>query len=287
MKTLSGICLSLVLVIAACGTEDQPGPAAPRSDSTGSPSTTVPVASASPTDSSSGEVTYEVWFADERALHVAYRSKAATPAVGRAAIEDLLAGPNDAGLSTAIPEGTELLGLDISNGTATADLSTEFGEGSGSFAERMRLGQVTFTLTQFPTVDRVELRMDGEPISAFGSHGIVIDAPLRRGDFEELAPAIIVEGPRPGSVVTSPVTIGGTANVFEATVSIRILDASGREIARTFTTATCGTGCRGDYEKRVKFTVDSTQAGVIEVFEESAEDGSDINVVSIPVTLSS
>ncbi len=97
--------------------------------------------------------------------------------------------------------------------------------------------------------------------------------------------AITLESPVAGAAVTSPVKISGTADVFEATVSIRILDAGGNEIARTFTTATCGTGCRGDYKQSVEFQVDAEQEGTIEVFEESAEDGSAINVVSVRVTL--
>ena len=97
--------------------------------------------------------------------------------------------------------------------------------------------------------------------------------------------AIVVESPEPGASVSSPVTISGTADVFEATVSIRILDAAGNEIARTFTTATCGSGCRGDFRESVSFEIDSEQAGTIEVFEESAENGSASNVVTLDVTL--
>ena len=96
---------------------------------------------------------------------------------------------------------------------------------------------------------------------------------------------IEVTEPAVGATVTSPVTISGTADVFEATVSIRILDERGDVIADTFATATCGTGCRGDYEESVRFAVDTEQPGTIEVFESSAEDGSMINVVRIPVTL--
>ena len=92
-------------------------------------------------------------------------------------------------------------------------------------------------------------------------------------------------GPARGVTVTSPVTISGTTDVFEATVSIRILDETGNVIADTFATATCGTGCRGDYSDRVRFAVDTEQPGTIEVFEVSAEDGSMIDVVRIPVTL--
>jgi Immunoglobulin-like domain of bacterial spore germination len=79
--------------------------------------------------------------------------------------------------------------------------------------------------------------------------------------------------------------VSGTADVFEATVSIRVLDSAGHEIARTFTTATCGTGCRGDYSVPIDYSVPRTQRGVIEVFESSAENGQAIKVQRIPVTL--
>jgi hypothetical protein len=96
---------------------------------------------------------------------------------------------------------------------------------------------------------------------------------------------IVVDLPGPGAEVTSPVEIGGNADVFEAVVSIQILDSDGNVLAETTTMATCGTGCRGTFEKRVRFTVSETQPGTIAVYEVSAKDGSEINVVRIPVTL--
>jgi hypothetical protein len=98
-------------------------------------------------------------------------------------------------------------------------------------------------------------------------------------------PAIVVTNPRSGDEVSSPVSIEGNADVFEATVSIDVLDSAGKPIVRTFTTASCGTGCRGTFSKAVPFTVDTTQPGTIRVYESSAEDGKPINVVDIPVTL--
>jgi Immunoglobulin-like domain of bacterial spore germination len=88
-----------------------------------------------------------------------------------------------------------------------------------------------------------------------------------------------------GATVTSPITISGTADVFEATVSIRIIDANNNTLAETVTAATCGTGCRGDFTIDVPFSVNTEQPGVIQVFEVSAKDGSMINIVRIPVTL--
>ena len=98
-------------------------------------------------------------------------------------------------------------------------------------------------------------------------------------------PAIVVKQPAAGDEVASPVTISGTADVFEATVHMRILDSGGLEVAARFTTATCGSGCRGEFSTQLSFFVEKTQDGTIEVFEVSAEDGSPINVVTVPVVL--
>ena len=72
-------------------------------------------------------------------------------------MEDLLAGPNPlearAGVTTVIPAGTRLLGLTISKGVATVDLSSEFESGGGSASMFARLAQVACTLDQFPTLD--------------------------------------------------------------------------------------------------------------------------------------
>lgn len=86
--------------------------------------------------------------------------------------------------------------------------------------------------------------------------------------------------------MTSPITIAGEANVFEATVSMRIRDDGGTVLAEGFTTATCGSGCWGDFEGSLEFAVDDVQRAFIEVFESSAQDGSDQNVVVVPVILS-
>jgi hypothetical protein len=109
---------------------------------------------------------------------------------------------------------------------------------------------------------------------------------MTRKTWDDLLPAILVEGPGIGERVSSPFTVSGSADVFEATVSISLLDASGREIVRTFTTATCGTGCRGTFEKTIRYEVASAQTGTLRVYEASAEDGRPINVVEIPVVLS-
>jgi hypothetical protein len=145
------------------------------------------------------------------------------------------------------------------------------------------LAQIVYTLTQFDRIQGVVFEIDGRSLTNFG--GYEIDGAQRRGNFTDQLPAILVQSPSIGDRVSSSVRISGTADVFEAVVSIAILDQHGNVIASTFTMATCGTGCRGTWETDVAYDVDATQHGTIKVYEVSAKDGSDIHVVRIPVTL--
>ena len=81
---------------------------------------------------------------------------------------------------------------------------------------------------------------------------------------------IVVAKPAAGARVTSPVRVAGTANVFEATVTVQVLDSNGQVLGKTFTTATCGTGCRGSYSVPVTFKVDQEQRGTIVVSDDDA-----------------
>ena len=97
--------------------------------------------------------------------------------------------------------------------------------------------------------------------------------------------AIVVDEPIENARISSPALISGTANVFEGTVSIRVLDENGAILSEDFTTATCGSGCQGTYRTRVRFQIDRKQRGSIQVFESSAESGETLHMVEIPVTL--
>lgn len=242
------------------------------------------------TEPAAETVTYQVWFVNSEGLFVTYRTEPATPRVGTAALESLLEGPDTFeegyGLSTAIPEGTELLGLRIEDGIANVDLTSEFESGGGTLSMQSRLAQVVYTLTQFPTVDGVVFSLDGEPIDVLGGEGIIIDHPLARRDYADLLPVILVTTPALNKVVESPILIRGSANVFEANVGIQILDAEGNVIVETFTTATCGTGCRGTFRTRVSYQVDREQNGTIVVHDDDAAGtGTFPHEVRIPVRL--
>lgn len=216
------------------------------------------------------------------------RTIESTPAVARAALTELLDGPTAderaAGLSTAIPRGTTLRDISLSDGVATVDLDGTFDDGGGSASMLGRVAQIVATLTRFPTIDRVAFRIDGAPVEAVGGEGVVVDPPVGRGAIEEQSPQILVESPLPGDTVRSPVRLRGTANVFEATVSIDVRGANGKLLTRTFTTATSGTGTRGTFDTQVPLP-DRTGPVTVVAYESSAEDGRPLHVVELPLQL--
>ena len=290
------LALAVLGLAAACGGGDE------GAGTTQTPATEPPPATETEAPATTGETPTEpdetitidetlnlrVYLTRDDTIGVVSRLVPQTEAVGRVAMEELLGGPTgqeqEIGFSTQIPDGTELLDLSVADGVATVNLSSTFAEGGGSATMFARLAQVVYTLTQFPTVQSVEFQLDGEPVTTFSSEGIVLDGPQAREDYEDVTPPILVETPTPFATVSSPLTIAGTANVFEATVSYSLEDATGAEITSGFTTATCGTGCRGTFEVSVPFEAGGVSEGTLVVFESSAEDGSRIHVVEIPLT---
>jgi hypothetical protein len=209
--------------------------------------------------------------------------------VAAEALGHLLTGPTEAeqqlGFSTTIPEGTEALGVTITDKVATVDLSEEFTSGGGSLSMMGRVAQVVFTLTQFPTIEAVSFEVNGEPLTVLGGEGLMLDAPQTRADWEDLTPAILVESPLPFAEVTSPLQIIGTANTFEATFQVNVTDADGLIVYDDFAMATAGNGTRGTFDITVSFDIARPGIGSVIVFELSAEDGSQVNVVEVPLNV--
>ena len=206
-------------------------------------------------------------------------------------VQALLAGPNasekTAGASTAIPVGSKILGVnvDTTSRIATVDLSADFESGGGTLSMSLRLAQMVFTLTQFDGIQKVQFALDGKPVTVFGGEGIMLDHPVGRADYENMAPAILVESVAPGDTITSPLRVSGSANVFEAVFRVQLLDAQGKTLIDQVVNATSGTGTRGTFSEELPFPVTATGQGKLVVFADSPKDGSPIDVVEIPVTL--
>ena len=97
-------------------------------------------------------------------------------------------------------------------------------------------------------------------------------------------PSIIVTAPIANASVTSPLHVTGQARVFEATVSLKLVDATGNELVATTTQAAEGQ-VLSPFSADVSFSVTSSSSACLWVYEVSAKDGSPVNVVQVPLTL--
>ena len=278
-----------------------PGPSAspdPTTEPSGTPTPTgdpggTPKPTTAPTQTPSETMVIRAYFVlsgdvGVEGLVPTLREVPETAGVARAAMEALLEGEvldDYQRLSSAIPAGTRLLGLSIRDGIATVDLSGEFESGGGSASAFYRLGQVVYTLTQFPTVQAVLFQVDGRTVTTFGSEGIVLDGPQARSDFPDLLPSIFVDRPAFGAAIGNPARITGNADVFEASFLIAILDGSGATVFDDHAMATCGTGCRGTFDVTVRYDVARAQWGTLRVYFGSAKDGSPQDIRDYPVWL--
>ncbi|RIK45539.1 MAG: hypothetical protein DCC58_06090 [Chloroflexi bacterium] len=259
-------------------------PATPTSAPTSEP-TSAPATPTAPTET----LTLSVYFIRDEKVGTAHRVVPHTLQVAAAAMEALLAGPTEeeaaAGLTSAIPEGTRLLGVSLTNGIATVNLTKEFESGGGSLSMGARLAQVVYTVTQFPTVEGVLFALDGELVEVFGGEGLILDGPRDRSDFEAFTPAIFVEAPAVGDTVSGTLRVWGTANTFEAAFMVTLRDADGEIVFEEPAMATSGTGTRGTFD--LTFDLDPTLSGdaTLIVWESSAKDGQPINVVEIPIII--
>ncbi|HXV71450.1 MAG TPA: GerMN domain-containing protein [Acidimicrobiia bacterium] len=300
--------VAVTLVLSACGS-DTGEPTTTSEDvtsTTSSPMTnttttafTTSTEAATTTSVAPGETGLVVYFLLEELeeetggpfLVPVYRDMAPGSDPVTAALGALVEGPTTGeadgipSISSALPEGTTVLGVDVDAGVANVDLSDEFDDGGGSFSMIARLGQVVFTATRFDDVDRVQFLIEGAPVTVFSSEGIELSGPQDRSEFYDLLPPIFVDSPAWGEPVTSPVAVKGLSNVFEAVSQVMLTDDDGLKLFEDNVMATCGTGCWGDWEVEIPYTIDREQFGSLIVWENSARDGSQINVREYPIQL--
>ena len=236
---LAALALALALLGAGC----LGGPSNTATTTTEPATTSTPPTTAAPATTR----TARIYVVRDGKLVAEGRQVPATPGVGSEALRALLGGRS--------------FDLTVANGVATVTgLGTLSHEGQA---------EIVATLTQFPTVQAVEL--DGKR--------------LTRLDIEDVTPQILLESPLPGDHVTSPVQLTGTANTFEATFLVEILDRDGKSLSRKFVTATSGTGTRGTFAAEIGYETADAQPGTIYVYESSAEDGRPLHEARVPVTL--
>lgn len=202
------------------------------------------------------------------------------------AVLELLEGPSDVeeaqspAFSSEIPFGTTLNDLAVAGGVATVDLSEEYDDGGGSASMLARLGQLSFTLTEFPDIDSVELELDGVPVDVFSSEGIDISDGLDPDFFfgTGVMPEHFPTAPAWYEFVEAPITVTGYSRAFEATIQWQLLDASGALITEGFETTGSAGPDFGPMEFEIDVDVDTRQRATIRIFESSAKDGSPTDI---------
>jgi hypothetical protein len=96
-------------------------------------------------------------------------------------------------------------------------------------------------------------------------------------------PLISLRHPRPHDIVDDPVEVAGVGTGFEGTLQARLRNHAGHEIAHRHFQAG-GTGIWGNFFFRIDVpAVPTRPGGTLEVFEFSAEDGSEINKRVVPI----
>ncbi|MEI6452093.1 MAG: GerMN domain-containing protein [Actinomycetes bacterium] len=276
--------------VAACGGSG--GGSSPTAAATVAATATPAASPSSPSPSASpaaATTTLSLYFLRGEELGVAERQARQTTMPATAALEALLAGPtaaeSAAGLASAVPGGTRLLGLSIDGTTALVDLSARFAAGGGSLSMQARVAQIVYTLTRFKTVETVTFMLEGSAIDTLGGEGLLLGEGQRRSAWRSFEPAIFVESPGVGAVLGSPFVLEGTASVFEGSFRAQLEDAGG-EIASATIQASRGAPERGRFRTTISFSA-TAPSGALVVYSPSMEDGSRQGEVRIPVGFSS
>ncbi|MEZ4733040.1 MAG: Gmad2 immunoglobulin-like domain-containing protein [Caldilineaceae bacterium] len=95
---------------------------------------------------------------------------------------------------------------------------------------------------------------------------------------------IEVFSPVGGGLYHSPLEVIGFSQTFEGSVNLRLTDAAGNMLAERSTIGGAVDGF-AFFHSYLRFTVTEPITGLLEMFEISANDGSEINTVTIPLTL--
>jgi germination protein M len=199
-------------------------------------------------------------------------------------MQALLAGPSPseaaAGLTTDIPAGTTMRGLQIKGGLAVINLSPEFIAAGPPEALSARLAEVVYTLTGYSNVKRVTIAVSKLVLPNFA--GVNLSTPVGRSQVTAALPDVLLETPAVGSTVHGSLQISGLT-AFTGTYDVQLLDATGRLLAAVTNTAVVG----ATFAQTVPFTASSGSAGngTLRFFARPSSPSQPIQAVTFPVQL--
>ena len=202
-------------------------------------------------------------------LYREFLQRPAAPDPVADAVRVMLAGdPRDPDYTSLWAEGTTLRGVQRDGTTAVVDLSEQAkANGGGSASEAMTLQQLVHTVTAAePSLRAVRLLVEGRPVETLWG---ATDAsePLTRAPAAEVLAPVWLDVAHGATIDGS---FGGTASVFEATVTWQVRDG-GRVVDEGFDTASTGAPGRGTWSSRTDAPPGDYD---LWAYETSAEDGS-------------
>ena len=95
---------------------------------------------------------------------------------------------------------------------------------------------------------------------------------------------IVVYQPRAQQQLSNPFVLIGEARVFENVFNYRLLDETQQVLAESFALAAApNVGQFGPFDFPITYSASASANGLLEVFAQSAKDGSEIDKVSVPI----
>lgn len=89
------------------------------------------------------------------------------------------------GLHGVLPENTEIRGMSIKDGICRVDFSKNILNTESAKQEENMVSAITYTLTEFPTIEKVEMLVEGQEIAALPK-GYAVDTALERENINLL-----------------------------------------------------------------------------------------------------
>ncbi|TYO96142.1 GerMN domain-containing protein [Desulfallas thermosapovorans] len=161
----------------------------PATDSQGTGSSATPASTtgnhAAPAAlTQEANTTIVLYFANNNGyLQAEQRTVKKIPGIARQAIYELCRGPQSQSLAATIPDGTRLLDINIKDGLCIVNFSRELvaKHSGGSGAENATVYSIVNTLTQFSSINRVQILVEGQVVDSIAGH-LDVSVPITRDD---------------------------------------------------------------------------------------------------------
>lgn len=282
-KLIATLILAAAAAACSANTPVTPGAQPPA----GSPSTSPSSTASEPPGKTTVTVYYVVAGAKSMYLAPERHEIDKTPAIAKAALDELLRGETqDDDHTVPFAEPAAVNSVVINDKVATVDWNADVLLHSpvGADVENLAIQSIVYTLTEFPTIAKVRFTVEGRDSGAasngkliedFWGHVGLAGQPWDRDPAIDILEPITLWTPVEGAASSGSLKLTGLASTFEANVAIFLRDAKGKIVVQTSTTAAEAAPARAPFSKTITFNPPTTtQQWTVQVVEHSMEDGS-------------